>query len=68
MAAFGIMILLAGLAYQGVLQGPPTVLAANATTSEVAAFAVPALIMQQLVTLATSSSAGWSLRTRASSR
>ena len=59
MGAFGIMVLLAGVAYQGVLQGPPTVLAANASTGEVAAYAVPALVMTQLVSIATSSSLGF---------
>jgi O-antigen/teichoic acid export membrane protein len=59
MGAFGIMVLVAGVAYQGILQGPPTVLAARSTTSEVAAFAVPALVMQQLVSIATSTSLGF---------
>jgi O-antigen/teichoic acid export membrane protein len=41
------------------LQGPPLVLAGNATTSQVAAFAVPNLVLQQLVALATATSLGF---------
>jgi O-antigen/teichoic acid export membrane protein len=59
MGAFGVMVLVAGLALQGVMQGPPTVLAAHAPTSEVAAFAVPAIIMQQLVSIGTSTNLGF---------
>lgn len=56
MAGFGFFVLLAGLAYQGLLQGPPTVLASRATTREVAAFSVPGLVLAQLILLMTSTS------------
>lgn len=59
MAAFGGLVLVAGLAYQTMLQGPPLVLAGHAATSQVAAFAVPNLVLQQLVTLATATSLGF---------
>ena len=53
-------MLVAGLAYQLLLQGPPSVLAGHASTSEVAAFAVPATILQQLIVLASATSLGFS--------
>lgn len=59
MAGFGGLVLLAGLAYQLILQGPPSVLASHAPTSELAAFAVPSTILQQLIVLASASSLGF---------
>lgn len=59
MAGYGAFILLSGLAYQLLLQGPPTVLAHLAPTAALAAFAVPNMILQQLVGVATSTSFGF---------
>jgi O-antigen/teichoic acid export membrane protein len=59
MAGFGAMILTAGLLYQVMLQGPPTILAAETTADQIAAFAVPNLVLQQLVVLATATSFGF---------
>jgi O-antigen/teichoic acid export membrane protein len=56
MGGFSLFILGAGLAYQVMIQGPPTVLAGSAPSAEVAAFAVPALVLQQLTLLTTSAS------------
>jgi O-antigen/teichoic acid export membrane protein len=56
MARYGIAVLVAGLAYQVLLQGPPTILAGNTTTDQVAAYAVPSMVMQQLVILLGSAS------------
>jgi O-antigen/teichoic acid export membrane protein len=59
MAGFGGFILLAGVATQAMIQGPPTVLAGYSTTSQVAAFAVPNLVLQQLVGLVGATSLGF---------
>ena len=67
MASYGAFILISGLAYQVLLQGPPTVLAHLAPTAAVAAFAVPSVIMQQLVGAATSTSIGFMPFTSAAS-
>lgn len=56
MGRYGASVLASGLLYQAMLQGPPTVLAANATTDQVAAFAVPNTILLQLVTLVAATS------------
>jgi O-antigen/teichoic acid export membrane protein len=56
MGVFGVLILATGLATQAMVQGPPTVLAGSAPSGELAAFAVPALIMTQLLTLVGSAS------------
>jgi O-antigen/teichoic acid export membrane protein len=48
MAKFSVWLMVAGLAGQAMLQGPPAVLAAYKTTTEVAAFAIPNTILQQL--------------------
>jgi O-antigen/teichoic acid export membrane protein len=56
MAKYGVSILVAGVAFQVLLQGPPTVLAGYSTTDQVAAYAVPAMIMQQIVILMGSAS------------
>jgi O-antigen/teichoic acid export membrane protein len=48
MAKFSVWLMVAGLAGQAMLQGPPAVLAAYKTTAEVAAFAIPNTILQQL--------------------
>ena len=59
MAGFGVFTLAAGLAYQAMIQGPPTVLAGEAPSAELAAFAVPALVLQQLTLLVISGSIGF---------
>lgn len=59
MASFGAFVLIAGLAYQVMLQGPPTVLARFSSTAQVAAFAVPYLVLQNLAVLATATSIGF---------
>lgn len=56
MGRFGAFVVISGLAYQVLLQGPPTVLAHFASTAQVAAFAVPNLVLQQLLVVATSTS------------
>jgi O-antigen/teichoic acid export membrane protein len=56
MAKYGVSVLVAGLGFQVLLQGPPTVLAGYSTTDQVAAYAVPAMIMQQIVILMGSAS------------
>jgi O-antigen/teichoic acid export membrane protein len=59
MGRFGVSILFAGLFYQALMQGPPTILAAHSTTDQVAAFAVPSVILQQLIVLTTVTSLGF---------
>lgn len=59
MGRFGASILLAGLFFQALMQGPPTILAAHSTTDQVAAFAVPSVILQQLIVLTTVTSLGF---------
>ena len=59
MGRFGASILFAGLFFQALMQGPPTILAGYSTTDQVAAFAVPAVIMQQLVIITTVASLGF---------
>ena len=59
MGAFSLVVLATGLATQAMLQGPPTVLAGDAPSGELAVFAVPALVLQQLVTLVGAASIGF---------
>jgi len=59
MGRFGASILVAGLFYQALMQGPPTILAGHSTTDQVAAFAVPSVILQQLIVLTTVTSLGF---------
>ena len=59
MARFSGFIFVAGMAYQLMLQGPPTVLAGHAGTAELATYAVPAIVLQQLTLLASSASLGF---------
>jgi len=59
MAVFGFFVLLSGLGTQLMLQGAPTVLAADSTTAQVAAFAVPSLVLQQLLGLVGATSLGF---------
>ncbi len=59
MGRFGVSVLLAGLFFQALMQGPPTLLAGYSTTDQVAAFAVPAVILQQLIVLTTVTSLGF---------
>jgi O-antigen/teichoic acid export membrane protein len=59
MGRYGALVLLAALAYQAGLQGPPTILAGLGTTADVAAYAVPALVFGQVVSLAGSASIGF---------
>jgi O-antigen/teichoic acid export membrane protein len=51
MGGFSLFVLGAGLAYQLSIHGPPTVLAGEAPSAEVTAYAVPALVLQQLILL-----------------
>ena len=51
MAGFGGIVFATGLAYQAMMQGPPTVLAGLAPAHELAAFAVAAVVFQQIVLL-----------------
>lgn len=51
MGKFSVWIMLAGIATQTMIQGPPAVLAGYRTTAELAAFAVPNTIFQQLTGL-----------------
>jgi O-antigen/teichoic acid export membrane protein len=59
MGVFGLFILATGLATQAMLQGPPTVLAGSAPSGELAVFAVPALITQQLTALVGAATVGF---------
>ncbi|MDQ3571817.1 MAG: oligosaccharide flippase family protein [Actinomycetota bacterium] len=59
MSGFGILVLLTGLTYQLMLHGPPTVLAGSAPSAEVAAFAVAAIVLQQLTLLVSAASTGF---------
>ena len=59
MARFSAFVFVAGVAYQLMLQGPATVLAGSAGTAELAAYAVPAVVLQQLTLLAVSASLGF---------
>ena len=51
MARFGVSVLVAGVAFQVLLQGPPTVLAGHAVTATVAFYAVPSVMMMYIVSL-----------------
>ncbi|HUR85627.1 MAG TPA: MATE family efflux transporter [Solirubrobacteraceae bacterium] len=59
MARYAGFVFLAGLAYQLMLQGPPTVLAGHVDTAELATYTVPAIVLQQVTLLATSASLGF---------
>jgi O-antigen/teichoic acid export membrane protein len=59
MATFGASVFAAGLLYQAMLQGPPTVLAGYSTTDQVAAYSVPSIVLQQLIILMSVSSFGF---------
>ncbi|MGH2951355.1 MAG: oligosaccharide flippase family protein [Solirubrobacterales bacterium] len=59
MAGYGALVLATGLATQAMLQGPPTVLAGSAPSAELAAFAVPAVVFQQLLLLVGAASTGF---------
>jgi O-antigen/teichoic acid export membrane protein len=59
MAGYGALVLGSGLAYQVMMHGPPTVLAGSAPSAEVAAFAVPAVVLQQLLLLVGAASTGF---------
>ena len=59
MAGFSVLIFAGGLAYQAIIQGPPTVLAGEVPSAELAAFAVPAMVLQQLTLLIASASLGF---------
>jgi O-antigen/teichoic acid export membrane protein len=50
------LVLATGVAYQAMLQGPPTVLAGVARAAELTAYAVPAIVLRQLTLLVTSAS------------
>jgi O-antigen/teichoic acid export membrane protein len=57
MAAFGLVLFVAGLAYQWMVNGPPIVLAARVSTAELPAFSIPHTILQKLALLVASASA-----------
>ena len=59
MAGFGGIVLATGVAYQAMMQGPPTVLAGLAPAAEVAAFAVAAVVFQQILLLVRAASTGF---------
>lgn len=59
MARFSGFVFAAGLAYQVMLLGPPTVLAGHVTTAELVTYTIPALVLQQLIVLVTSASLGF---------
>jgi O-antigen/teichoic acid export membrane protein len=56
MRGYAGLVFATGVAYQAMLQGPPTVLAGVARAAELTAFAVPAMVLQQLTVLVTSTS------------
>jgi len=56
MAAFGIVLFLAGIAYQWMVNGPPVVLAARVSTAEIPAFSIPHTILQKLAMLVAAAS------------
>jgi O-antigen/teichoic acid export membrane protein len=57
--AYSGLVFVIGIAYQVMLQGPPTVLAGVAVAAQLTAYAVPAVILQQMSFLTTSFSAGF---------
>lgn len=59
MGRYGSWVLVSGLLFQATMQAPPTILAANATTDQLAAFAVPNTILLQLVALVAATSFGF---------
>jgi len=59
MAGFGAVVLATGIAYQAMMQGPPTALAGLAPAAEVAAFAVAAVVFQQILLLIRAASTGF---------
>jgi len=59
MRNFGIVVLVTGLAYQGLMQAPPAILSSVAKPAELTAFAVSAVVLQQLVSLASAASGGF---------
>lgn len=59
MASFGLFVLVSGIAYQVMLQGPVTVLAGTSDLTAVASFAVPYLVFVQLAALVTAPSMGF---------
>lgn len=59
MSGFGALALATGLAYQAMMQGPPTVLVGLAPASEVAAFAVAAVVFQQILLLSRAAGTGF---------
>jgi O-antigen/teichoic acid export membrane protein len=56
MAAFGIVLFLAGIAYQWMVNGPPVVLAARVSTAEIPSFSIPHTILLKLAMLVASAS------------
>jgi O-antigen/teichoic acid export membrane protein len=59
MLRYSSLVFLGGLAYQVMLQGPVTVLAGHVDTAQLAAYSVPAIVMQQLSLLASAASLGF---------
>jgi O-antigen/teichoic acid export membrane protein len=56
---FAAFVFATGVAYQLMMQGPATVLAGNASSAELAAFAVPAVVLAQFTLLISASSTGF---------
>jgi O-antigen/teichoic acid export membrane protein len=56
MAGFGLVLFLAGIAYQWMVNGPPVVLAARVSTAEIPSFSIPHTILQKLAMLVASAS------------
>lgn len=59
MAGFGAFVLATGLAYQAMMQGPLTVLVGLAPAAEVAAYAVAAIVFQQILLLVRAAGTGF---------
>jgi O-antigen/teichoic acid export membrane protein len=59
MLGYGALVLVTGIAYQILMQGPPTVLAGVARAAQLTAFAVPAIVLQQMTLLVAAASTGF---------
>lgn len=56
MARFGLIVFLAGIAYQWMINGPPLVLGALVNAAEIPAFSVPHVVLQKLAMLVAAAS------------
>src|SRR5205807_2555109 len=59
MGRYGLFLFLGGLAYQWMINGPPTVLAAHVNSAELVFFTIPQMIFQRLIVLLSSASMGF---------